>query len=216
METIETNTKKREDGMGHWAPYYDATVWLMSCGREKAIRKETIKLAFLKSGDRILEVGCGTGSLTIEAKKAAGPSGEVQGIDAAPEMIEVARKKALKAGLDIGFKVGLMEQIPFDDDYFDGVLCSFMIFHMSCDSRRKGFGEIYRTLKPNGTLLIVDIEPPSNPFLKGILTLVLSNRMLQHGVSELKPLMRNAGLQSIERGISQFKMLGYMRGKKRG
>jgi len=64
------------------------------------------------------------------------------GIDAAPELIEVARRKAARAGVDIAFQVGLIENIPFPDNQFDVALCCFMIFHMPDEARCKGTTEI--------------------------------------------------------------------------
>ncbi len=81
-----------------WASHYDAFTWLVSLGKEPVIREMTLDLAGIAAGDKVLDVGCGTGTLTIAAKARAGASGEVHGIDAAPEMIEVARRKATKQG----------------------------------------------------------------------------------------------------------------------
>jgi ubiquinone/menaquinone biosynthesis C-methylase UbiE len=77
--------------------------------------------------------------------------GAGHGIDAAPEMIEVACRKAARNGMDVAFQVGLIENIPFPAGQFDVALCSFMIFHMPAEARRKGITEIYRTLKPGGS-----------------------------------------------------------------
>jgi ubiquinone/menaquinone biosynthesis C-methylase UbiE len=87
----------------------------------------SVELAGVKPGDRVLEVGCGTGSLSLAAKAQAGPSGAVHGVDAAPEMVEAARRKAARLGADVDFKVGLIQDIPFSKAQFDVVLCSFMI-----------------------------------------------------------------------------------------
>ena len=92
--------------MGKWAPYYDLTMALMTFGREKKLRQSTIKLSQLKPGDKVLEIGCGTGTLTMAAKAHVGPSGEAAGIDIAPEMVAVARRKATRKGVDISFREG--------------------------------------------------------------------------------------------------------------
>src|SRR3989339_680850 len=109
-------------------------------GQEDALRKMTVTLAGVKDGDRVLEVGCATGSLSLAAKRQAGLTRSVFAIDIIPGMIEVSRKKAAEANLDVTFQLGNIEDIPFPNDHFDVVMCSFMIFHMSEKVRNKGIG----------------------------------------------------------------------------
>src|SRR5262245_44549049 len=78
----------------HWAARYDLMVWLFMLGRERAFREKALRLVRLAPGDSVLDVGCGTGTLAIAAKSHVGPTGTVCGIDASPEMIARADKKA--------------------------------------------------------------------------------------------------------------------------
>src|SRR3989337_789573 len=87
----------------HWARWYDLGSKLMSFGRDKAIRAKALELAAIQPGEKVLDVGCGTGTLAIAASEAAGAAGEVHGIDPSPEMIEVAEKKAASAHRDVRF-----------------------------------------------------------------------------------------------------------------
>jgi len=98
-----------------WASLYDPFVAILVrlAGGKEGLEAATLEQAQLAPGDRVLDVGCGTGSLALAAKAQVGPEGEVQGIDAAPEMIDVARGKAASAGMDVAFRVGLVEDIPF-------------------------------------------------------------------------------------------------------
>jgi ubiquinone/menaquinone biosynthesis C-methylase UbiE len=68
----------------------------------------------------------------------------------------VADRKAVRSGADVSFQEGSIAGIPFPDNHFDVVMCSFMIFHMPEDVRMKGFTEIYRVLKSGGHLFILD------------------------------------------------------------
>jgi ubiquinone/menaquinone biosynthesis C-methylase UbiE len=141
-----------------WAAFYDTLVKLMSFGKDKAIRKASVELAQINPGDKVLDVGCGTGDLTLEAKKLAGSTGEVHGTDASPNMIGQARQKTARTGIDVTFQVGLVEDIDFPENQFDVVLSSLMMHHLPDGLKQEGLAEIYRVLKPGGRLLIVDMQ----------------------------------------------------------
>ena len=186
---------------------YDSYMKWMTLGRERALREMTVSLAQVKPGDCVLEVGCGTGTLTLAAKRQAGPSGKVYGIDVIPGMIELSRRKAAQAQVDVTFQLGSIDDIPFPANQFDVVLCSFMIFHMSDMVRRKGMPEIYRVLKPQGRLLVLDLALPTQPLPKAIAR-ALFGGMLQHDLRELLPLMEASGISDIEIAQARFRVLG--------
>jgi ubiquinone/menaquinone biosynthesis C-methylase UbiE len=158
MKSVQSsNTSPRQIGdLGKMAGYYDLVMLLVTQGRERKLRQTTLELAQIRPGDKVLEIGCGTGTLSMAAKEKVGPGGIVAGIDIAPEMVAKASSKAVKKGLDVTFQVASIEKVPFPDAYFDRVLCSFMIYHMPEDIRRKGLAEISRVLKPRGRLFIID------------------------------------------------------------
>src|ERR687895_1774406 len=89
------------------ARFYDLMVWVLTLGRERALRERLIELARLAPGESVLDVGCGTGTLAIAAKRRVGAAGTVHGIDASLEMIDRARRKAAKAGADVAFQIGI-------------------------------------------------------------------------------------------------------------
>jgi ubiquinone/menaquinone biosynthesis C-methylase UbiE len=195
---------------------YDSYMRTMTFGRERALREMTVSLAQIQPGETILEVGCGTGTLTLAAKRRAGPAGKVFGIDIIPGMIESSRKKAAQAREDISFQLGSIDDIPFPADQFDAVLCSFMIFHMSDGVRRKGLAEIHRVLKPGGRLLILDLSLPTAPVSRTIAR-ALFGGMLEHDLRELRPLMDASGFSDVEIASVKFRVLGlsvlaYVRG----
>src|SRR6266516_3289931 len=130
-----------------WAWLYDYVVGFLLFGREQTMRCMTIDLAKLRAGESVLDVGCGTGALTRLARERVGEFGMVYGIDAAPQMITVARRKAAKRNLAIDFQVGLIEQLAFSDNSFDVVLSSLMMHHLPDELKRQGLTAIALGLK---------------------------------------------------------------------
>ena len=142
----------------HWAKYYDLVVQIMTLGRAGAIRRLTVDQAQIKPGDRILDVGCGTGALTLLAQERAGSAGQALGIDPSPEMIDVARGKARRKHSAVDFRAGVIEQLPFPDSSFDVVLSSLMMHHLPGDLKPKALAEVRRVIKPGGRLVIIDFK----------------------------------------------------------
>jgi ubiquinone/menaquinone biosynthesis C-methylase UbiE len=172
---------------------YDSYMSEVTFGKEHALRETTVNLAQMKPGDVVLEVGCGTGTLTLEAKRQAGPTGKVFGIDVIPGMIELSQRKAEQAQMDVSFQLGSIADIPFPINHFDVVLCSFMIFHMSEMTRHQGIAEVYRVLKPMGRLLVLDLalSPQTN-------AQEASGDLPQQDLRELLPLMEALGFSDVE------------------
>ncbi|MCP4006506.1 MAG: methyltransferase domain-containing protein [bacterium] len=148
----------------HWARAYDRLVQLVSLGREDRFRSEIIETAGLEPGQRILDVGCGTGTLALAAAKVVGTEGRVQGIDPSPEMIARAQAKAEDSGCSAKFQVGAIEALAFADASFDVVLSSLMFHHLPDDLKSAGLAEIHRVLAPGGRLVIIDFAGPGPLF----------------------------------------------------
>jgi len=195
-----------------WARFYDAASWLLSFGRAPAIRRMTLEMADVKPGESVLDVGCGTGSLALAAKAAVGPEGSVRGIDASPEMIEQARRKAAKAGAKADFRVALIEELPFGEGEFDLVLSSFMLHHLPDDVKRKGLAEVRRVLKPGGRFLAVDFGSTSQS-VGGHLLSIFGHSHGQASLEALAPAMGEAGFTEVETGVTKHRSVAYLRGK---
>ncbi len=155
--TVQPNAPPATTGLVvHWAARYDLMVWLLTLGRERAFRERLLLRARLQPGESVLDVGCGTGTLAIAAKRQVGPTGTVCGVDASPEMVARATKKARKAGLEVIFKSGLAEALPFPDAQFDAVLTTVMLHHLPAKARQDCAREMRRVLRPGGRVLAVD------------------------------------------------------------
>ena len=127
-------------------------------------------------------------------------------------MISVATRKAARKKVDIKLITASIEKIPFNDNTFDYVLCSFMIFHMPEDVRLNGIKEVYRVLKPGGHLFILDFTLPDKTKQRNLVH-NHSSYMLQHDVRELKPVMEENSFIGIEMEKTNFLGAWFLRGK---
>ena len=209
-----------------WAWLYDYVVGFLLFGKEQQMRRMTLDLAQLQVGESVLDVGCGTGALTRLAGERVGEVGKVYGIDAAPQMIAIARHKAAKRNLAIDFQVGLIEKLAFPDDSFDVVLSSLMMHHLPEELKRQGLAEIARVIKPGGRLLILDFQPQQTRERQSWIEKHLQRqgshdflaRLLHAGkemgiIQNLPPVMKEVGFSQIETGGTKFRSLGYILGR---
>lgn len=146
----------------HAARLYDLLAFLLTRGRERQLRDRMIQLAGLESGNAVLDIGCGTGTLAIAARKRVGSAGAVFGIDASTAMVAEATRKSVRAGIDVTFTHAVVEALPFPDARFDVVLSTLMLHHLPRPVRRQCAAEIRRVLKPRGRLLVVDFGRPQD------------------------------------------------------
>jgi demethylmenaquinone methyltransferase/2-methoxy-6-polyprenyl-1,4-benzoquinol methylase/phosphoethanolamine N-methyltransferase len=175
----------------HWARAYDLLTRIVGNGPQSAARRHTIERAALQPGEKVLDVGCGPGVLSLLAAERVGASGEVHGIDPSPGMIDLAQRKAARAGIRASFRTGVIEALPYEDGTFDAVLSSLMLHHLPDDVKRQGFTEIVRVLKPGGRLLAIDLN--GKGFFWRILSLV-GHRLPATYAEDLVRMMRDAGL----------------------
>ena len=179
------------------ARYYDLLAWLLTLGRERAFRERLTEVAGLQAGESVLDVGCGTGTLAITAKQRVGQLGVVVGIDASPEMIERAKRKAHRARVEVRFQTAVVEALPFPDASFDVVLNTLMLHHLPRPVREQCAREMRRVLKPSGRVLAVDFAAPATG-RKGLLA-----SFHRHGglaLRDMVQLLGDAGLRPTEMG----------------
>lgn len=147
------------------AGVYDILSPLMTFGQEERIGKKVIGLLNLKKNIKVLDIGCGTGTLSIEIASSLSdnPDSLVVGLDAAPKMIAHARRKII--GLcNIRFDDAASEILPYSDGSFDCAISTFFFHHINFELKKKSLAQIWRVLKDNGELAVADVDIPYNFF----------------------------------------------------
>jgi ubiquinone/menaquinone biosynthesis C-methylase UbiE len=140
-----------------WAlPLYDPIVRLIGV---EAARRELLDRASLRPGHRVLDVGCGTGTMAVLIKRLY-PNVDVVGLDPDPKALARARHKAERAALVVRFDQGFADAMPYPDASIDRVLSSLMFHHLPSDVKKGTLREIRRVLKPDGFLGLLDFAGP--------------------------------------------------------
>lgn len=134
-------------------PLYDPLQRLL--GTEKA-RLALVEQAAIRPGHRVLDLGCGTGSLSIAIARACRDA-KLTGLDPDPKALARAERKAAQAGLSIRFDRGFGDALPYEAASFDRVVSSLMLHHLTSDEKRATFAEARRVLAPGGELHVLDL-----------------------------------------------------------
>lgn len=164
-QTDEPAPQTRGRTLDHAARVYDLLSPIMTLGQEGRYRRRAIRLLNLQGYEQILDIGCGTGILTRLLARQLDPTlnATAIGIDAAPKMIDVARRNAAHVP-NIRFDVGVAEALPYADASFDCAVSTFFYHHIDADLKRRSLSELRRVLKPGGQLIIIDVDVPYNWF----------------------------------------------------
>jgi ubiquinone/menaquinone biosynthesis C-methylase UbiE len=196
-------------------PFYDPLLrWGM---REETFKSALIRQAEIRPGMRVLDLGCGTGTLTILIKQTH-PASEVTGLDGDPEVLQIARAKAAKTGVEIIFDLGMAFQLPYPDRSFDRVLTSLVLHHLTRNDKQRAIGEVFRVLRPGGELHIVDFGKPRGVYGRLVSQIIKRMEQAADNVKGLLPVMMDyAGFQQVEEpthSTTVFGTLALYRGRK--
>ena len=139
-------------GLDWLLPLYDP-LWRLSRGESHL--EAFVGRADVQPGDRVLDIGCGTGNLTLLTKRLC-PEAEVVGLDPDAKALARARSKAERGGLRVQLDQGFSQELPYGDDSFDRVFSSFMFHHLDRETKTAMLRETRRVLRPRGSFHLVD------------------------------------------------------------
>lgn len=148
------------------APRYDLTNDVLSLGMHRLWKHRAIAALNLKPGNHVLDLCTGTGDLAFIAATKVAPHGSVTGLDFVPQMVEIAKHKALQSSLPLNFITGDVMSLPFEGASFDAVTIAFGIRNV--DEPLRGLKEIRRILKPGGRAVVLEFGQVEVPVLKQI------------------------------------------------
>lgn len=180
-----------------WAlPLYDPFIKIF--GGDSA-RKTLIDHAGLCSGLRLLDLGCGTGTMVVLIKRMH-PDISVVGLDPDPDALARAKYKADRQKLSIQFDRGFSDSLPYADRSFDRVFSSFMYHHLLSEEKPKTLAEIWRVLRPGGSFHLLDFEGP-DAHKHGILDHLLhgSQRLRENSRARVLNLLQESGFANVQR-----------------
>lgn len=175
-------------GAIHQARAYELLSSLVFAGSRRRIFGRLVELADVRTGDEVLDIGCGPGYLTSLAAQAGS---RAVGIDVSEQMIAEANRK--RAGAGCSFLVGKAEALDLPDASFDVVVSSLAIHHIPENARAQAFAEMFRVLRPGGRVLIADFLPPQGFLARHLVGATAGETMRDNPVERIAPMLAEAG-----------------------
>ncbi len=180
MAPMENNNTSIKENDSNYRPLYrmfskvphqyDLLNRLLTLGLDQRWRKKTAEICLESNPGRIMDLCSGTGDLAIELAKYAKPETEIVAADFCEPMLDLAKHKAARIGLEdrITFQVADAVSLPFDDGYFDvlGIAFGFRNLTYKNPKSELYLKEIYRVIAPGGRLVIVETSQPESIILK--------------------------------------------------
>jgi ubiquinone/menaquinone biosynthesis C-methylase UbiE len=176
-------------------PAYDFLLRMVL--RDEVFKRQLVVQAQIGPSQQVLDLGCGTGTLTVMVKQIH-PGSDVTGLDADRAALAIAKRKAAKAGVEIGLDQGMSYKLPYPDASFDRALSSLFFHHLKRQDKQRTLEEVHRILKPGGELHVADFGKPHNRPM-GLISLVVKHfeETADNFAGLLPELFRRAGFQGV-------------------
>ena len=193
---METTNKYIPALRFHWlTPLYDQLVRRFM--REDLIRGRLVWLADIQPGMRVLDLGCGTGTLTILIKQSHVMS-QVFGLDIDPQILNIATSKARENNVAISLEQGLAYHLSFPNAWFDRIVSSLVFHHLTGQQKQQAFNEVYRVLQPGGRLYLLDFGMPHSAYGRLVSLVLRHNEQVLDNIRGILPgMMRDAGFVNV-------------------
>ncbi len=192
-------------GHDRFLRFYDPLTRLLGAER---VRTRLLDAANIQSGERAIDVGCGTGELSLLLKRRQ-PGAEVVGIDPDPKALALATRKGRAAGLEVAWHTGYAGRIPFPAQSVDHVVSSLMIHHLTSEQKREAFRDVLRLLRPGGRFHLLDFGPPQGLLERGLTAIFHhDSRVADNLAGRLPEWLREAGFAEVREVESHRTLFG--------
>jgi ubiquinone/menaquinone biosynthesis C-methylase UbiE len=169
-----------------------------------------LEQAAVRPGHRVLDIGCGTGSLLVLIKSKH-PNVEAVGLDPDPRALERARRKARRAAFSIQLDQGFSDELPYPEGAFDRVFSSFMLHHLEPAEKETTLREVRRVLRPGARFHLLDFATPDSDSAGPLARrLHSSHRLKDNSDEQILSLMRRAGLSDAQRVAGRSLLIGHI------
>jgi ubiquinone/menaquinone biosynthesis C-methylase UbiE len=183
-------------GVDWLTPLYDPVLkWVM---QEDRFKCDLVQRAALQPGQRVLDLGCGTGTLTIMLKQAQ-PDAILNGIDGDDQVLTIARAKCARASVEVDLTQGMVFDLPYPNGLFDRAVTSLVVHHLTRSQKQRTFAEIFRVLCSGGELYMMDFGEPHTPLAGAIGQIMRRFEQVADNIDGLLPeFMRSVGFNSVK------------------
>lgn len=166
--------------------------------RERTFRPALVAQVADGTATAVLEIGCGTGSLTTLLARAL-PAASIIGLD--PDPVALTRAQAKTRTQPIEWLQGTAVKLPLSDESLDRVVASLVLHHLTAEEKLKALAEAHRVLRPGGRLHIADWGAPQDPIMSAAFFVLRAidgfDRTRAHVRGELPALIAGAGFADI-------------------
>ena len=174
--------------------FYDPLTRLLGADR---VRARLLDAANVRAGEQVLDLGCGTGAVSLLLAKRQ-PQARIVGLDPDANALARAEQKARAAGAAIEWQKGYAGRAPYPAHSFDHVVSSLMIHHLTSEEKQAAFRDVKRLLRPGGAFHLLDFGPPKNAIERALTALLHHGGRMQDNLSgRLPEWLREAGFADV-------------------